>query len=349
MNIRGKVYLVGGAVRDTVMGLEPKDRDYVVVGGSEENMLSNGFKKVGADFPVFLHPETGEEYALARVERKSGLGYNGFTVETEGVTLEQDLSRRDFTMNAMAMDSEGNIFDPFNGQGDIAKKILRHTSYAFSEDPIRALRAFRFALRYDMTIASLTQNMIHRIPLNDYDALVPERLLLEFEKASADHKLFQFSGLVCHFGLGWLTEKLFGDVQFAEDSNDENEFAVSVVWGLFNSIKDGKNISDFNGIAHYKKLAQKMVNYHNTGYSVEGLYNLVKSTDSRSDMRIIRRAFMISNENLYGKTWLMRYLIKKVNADYVKKIRPALKDGPELGAAIKEQVVVEYSKELEEL
>lgn len=156
-------FLVGGAVRDMLMGLEPKDKDYVVVGSSVEEMLAAGFEKVGADFPVFLHPETGDEYALARREKKTGTGYLGFTSEFGvDVTLEEDLSRRDLSINSMALDDKGNLIDPFNGQEDLKNKVLRHTSNAFEEDPVRVLRLARFRARFgpDWTIAPETRELI---------------------------------------------------------------------------------------------------------------------------------------------------------------------------------------------
>lgn len=144
-----KSYLVGGAVRDTLLGLPVKDRDWVVVGATPEEMLNAGYQQVGRDFPVFLHPKSHEEYALARTERKSGVGYTGFTVHAApDVTLEQDLLRRDLTVNALAQDENGNIIDPFNGQRDLHNRILRHVSPAFGEDPLRVLRVARFAARY---------------------------------------------------------------------------------------------------------------------------------------------------------------------------------------------------------
>ena len=144
-----KVYLVGGAVRDTLLQLPIKDRDYVVVGATEQQMLELGYQRVGKDFPVFLHPETKEEYALARTERKSGHGYRGFTFDAEpGVTLEQDLLRRDLTINAMAMDTDGVLIDPYGGEQDLARGVLRHVSEAFREDPVRVLRVARFAARF---------------------------------------------------------------------------------------------------------------------------------------------------------------------------------------------------------
>lgn len=144
-----KKYLVGGAVRDLLMGHEPKDKDYVVVGSTIEKMLEAGFAKVGADFPVFLHPKTGEEYALARKEQSTGDGYNDFETEHgSDVTLEEDLMRRDLTINAMAMDEHGNLVDPFNGKEDLGNKVLRHVSDAFREDPVRVLRVARFRARF---------------------------------------------------------------------------------------------------------------------------------------------------------------------------------------------------------
>ncbi|ERH51223.1 tRNA nucleotidyl transferase [Ectopseudomonas chengduensis] len=144
-----QIYKVGGAVRDRLLGRPVSEVDWVVVGASAEQMLELGYRPVGADFPVFLHPQTGEEYALARTERKSGRGYGGFTFHASpDVTLEQDLIRRDLTVNAMAEDDQGNLIDPYNGQQDLQARILRHVSPAFAEDPLRVLRVARFAARY---------------------------------------------------------------------------------------------------------------------------------------------------------------------------------------------------------
>ncbi len=162
-----KVFLVGGCVRDELLGLPVQDRDWVVVDGSRDDMLKRGFEQVGADFPVFLHPRTKEEYALARTERKVGAGYLGFEVSTTGVTLEQDLARRDLTINAMARDDTGNLIDPFNGQKDLQDKVLRHVSDAFAEDPLRVVRLARFYARYtDFSIAAETVVMAQRVVLS---------------------------------------------------------------------------------------------------------------------------------------------------------------------------------------
>ena len=144
-----QVFLVGGAVRDQLLGRQVTERDWVVVGATADEMLAQGFQQVGQDFPVFLHPNTKEEYALARTERKSGKGYTGFVVNSDkNISLEDDLLRRDLTINAIAQDANGKLIDPFNGQADIKNKLLRHVSPAFAEDPLRVLRVARFAARY---------------------------------------------------------------------------------------------------------------------------------------------------------------------------------------------------------
>jgi len=185
-----KTYLVGGAVRDRLLGLAPGDRDFVVVGETPEAMLAAGFKPVGRDFPVFLHPETGEEYALARTERKSGRGYRGFVVDADpSVTLEEDLGRRDFTVNAIAQDESGALVDPFGGARDIDAKILRHVGPAFVEDPLRVLRAARFMARLaplGFVVAPETMALIREMSASgELDALVPERVWQELSRALA--------------------------------------------------------------------------------------------------------------------------------------------------------------------
>jgi len=182
-----KVYLVGGAVRDKLLGLEPKEKDWVVVGSSPQEMLERGFKQVGKDFPVFIHPKTGEEYALARTERKSGHGYTGFKFNTNSsISLEEDLERRDFTINAIAQDDNGNLIDPFKGQLDIEKKQLRHVSTAFSEDPLRVLRAARFKTNLSgFDIAKETTNEIDKIKdSGELQYLTGERIWLELYKSN---------------------------------------------------------------------------------------------------------------------------------------------------------------------
>jgi tRNA nucleotidyltransferase (CCA-adding enzyme) len=178
------VYCVGGAVRDKLLGLPVQDHDWVVVGSTPEQMVARGFKPVGNDFPVFLHPETHEEYALARTERKVAQGYKGFTVYTSpDVTLEQDLLRRDFTVNAIAEDTDGNLIDPYGGQVDLKAGVLRHVSGAFSEDPVRILRGARFAARFGFTFAPETLVLMSTMVDNgEVDALVAERVWQELAR-----------------------------------------------------------------------------------------------------------------------------------------------------------------------
>jgi len=180
-----KIYLVGGAVRDRLLGRVGGDRDWVVVGGTPEAMQAQGFRPVGKDFPVFLHPETGEEYALARTERKSGRGYKGFVVHTSpDVSLDDDLLRRDLTINAMAQDEHGQVIDPHGGQADLAARVLRHVSPAFGEDPVRILRLARFAARFpDFSVAPDTLAMMRQmVDEGEVDHLVPERVWQELAR-----------------------------------------------------------------------------------------------------------------------------------------------------------------------
>ncbi|GAB5604305.1 multifunctional CCA addition/repair protein [Sideroxyarcus sp. TK5] len=179
-----KTYCVGGAVRDRLLGLPVKDHDWVVVGSTPEEMVARGFTPVGADFPVFLHPDTHEEYALARTERKTAAGYKGFNIyASPDVTLEQDLLRRDFTVNAIAQDDDGNLIDPHNGQADLEAGVLRHVSDAFAEDPVRILRGARFAARFGFTIAPETMDLMRAMVANgEVDALVPERVWQELSR-----------------------------------------------------------------------------------------------------------------------------------------------------------------------
>ena len=179
-----RTYRVGGSVRDELLGREPGDRDYVVVGATPEIMLASGFTPVGRDFPVFLHPETREEYALARTERKAGRGYRGFEFfATPEVTLEDDLRRRDLTINAMARDESGRLIDPWGGKADLGRKLLRHVSPAFAEDPLRVLRVARFAARFGFRVAPSTMRLMREIVASgELDTLAHERVWRELAR-----------------------------------------------------------------------------------------------------------------------------------------------------------------------
>ena len=196
-----KVYLVGGAVRDEILGIPVAERDWCVVGSTPDELLALGYKPVGKDFPVFLHPESGEEYALARTERKTGAGYHGFQFHADPeVTIEEDLRRRDLTVNAIAIDEQGSVVDPFDGVADIESRVLRHVSDAFVEDPVRILRVAKFAARFaalGFTIADDTIALMSEMVANgEVDALVPDRVWKETEAAlTADNPQVFFDAL----------------------------------------------------------------------------------------------------------------------------------------------------------
>ncbi|MBG9389653.1 multifunctional CCA addition/repair protein [Caenimonas aquaedulcis] len=186
-----RTYMVGGAVRDALLGVPVSDHDWVVVGATPQEMIAAGYLPVGKDFPVFLHPQTREEYALARTERKTAKGYHGFAFHAEpGVTLEEDLARRDLTINAMARDDDGTIVDPFDGQADLAARVLRHVTLAFREDPVRILRIARFAARFhEFTLAPETlQLMREMVEAGEADALVAERVWQELARGLMEAK-----------------------------------------------------------------------------------------------------------------------------------------------------------------
>jgi tRNA nucleotidyltransferase (CCA-adding enzyme) len=194
MSLEPKIYCVGGAVRDRLLGLTVQDHDWVVVGSTPEAMVAKGFQPVGKDFPVFLHPQTHEEYALARTERKTARGYQGFAIyAAPDVTLEQDLLRRDFTINAIAQDADGKLIDPHHGVADLRAGILRHVSAAFSEDPVRILRAARFSARFGFAIAPETLTLMRdMVNSGEVDALVTERVWQELARSLMEKKPSRF-------------------------------------------------------------------------------------------------------------------------------------------------------------
>ncbi len=200
-----KVFIVGGYVRDRLLGREGKDHDFVVVGATPQEMLDMGFQQVGADFPVFLHPQTGDEFALARTERKTGSGYNGFETEFgTDVTLEEDLARRDLTINSMAREVVGfndlghaklndEVIDPFNGMDDLRNGVLRHTTEAFAEDPLRVLRVARFAARFNFAVHPDTMELMKSlVEAGEMEHLTAERVWLEMEKALSEEQPMTF-------------------------------------------------------------------------------------------------------------------------------------------------------------
>ena len=233
-----QIYLVGGAVRDQLLGRPIKERDYVVVGATEQQMLSKGFVRVGKDFPVFLHPKTKEEYALARTERKSGHGYHGFECHASPeVTLEQDLLRRDLTINAMAMSDDNSIVDPFFGQQDLEQRIFRHVSPAFSEDPLRIFRIARFMARYHQygfTIAPETTTLMQTMSVEkEVQAISAERIWQETARAIMEPSPFRYFQVLQHVGAltYWFNEWSiidFSDDQFIRIDNSETALPSTV-------------------------------------------------------------------------------------------------------------------------
>lgn len=220
-----QIYLVGGAVRDKLLELPVKEKDWVVVGAKPDDLINKNFKKVGKDFPVFLHPETQEEYALARVERKTGKGYYGFVCDSsETVTLEEDLKRRDLTINAIAQNEKGEIIDPYNGKKDLENKILRHVSSSFTEDPVRILRIARFLARlygHGFAIADETKLLMNdMVKSGELDHLVPERVWKELSRALMEPYPTQF--FLCLRECGAL-EKIFP--------------SLNKLWGIPQNIK----------------------------------------------------------------------------------------------------------------
>ena len=242
-----KIYVVGGAVRDELLGLPVKDRDYVVVGASPEEMVRLGYQPVGKDFPVFLHPQTHEEYALARTERKVARGYKGFTVHAApDVTLEQDLGRRDLTINAIARDDEGRLIDPYRGEQDLRVGILRHVGPAFVEDPVRILRVARFSARFGFVIAPETMALLRRmVDEGEADALVPERVWQELANGLMEPLPQRLFETLAACGLA---PKLFPELDLAFDTDARggtppgNAATLRLMRGLGHAAQHGQSL-----------------------------------------------------------------------------------------------------------
>lgn len=350
MNIQGKIFLVGGAVRDTLLGKPVNDHDYVVVGGSQANLLANGFKQVGTSFPVFLHPTTGAEYALARVERKTGLGYGGFEVHTEGVTLEQDLARRDFTINAMALpiDAQGDfskLIDPFNGAADLKAGIIRHVTNAFKDDPLRVLRAARFAARYNFEVAPATLAAIKLVTAEELNALPAERILLELEKAIKDGELpifftylvamevgYVLEAILCSWGqeqLTWAIPKGF----FKPDS------VLTVLCML--TLEHKQPLADMPAISSNNALAGAWLSYINEPPALkpdamERLLNALGKQDSVKFNRLFDALRVLTHPWPGDADKLIQAadLVEGITSASILLEHPGL-EGPDLGAAIK--------------
>lgn len=255
-----RTYLVGGAVRDKLLDRPVVDHDHVVVGASPDDMLSQGFRPVGKDFPVFLHPHTGEEYALARTERKTGRGYHGFAFHADpSVTLEEDLARRDLTINAMAQTEDGQLVDPFHGARDLEQRLLRHVSPAFVEDPVRLLRVARFAARFaplGFTVAPETMQLMQQMVRDgEVDHLVPERVWQETRKALAEAQPSAFLRVLREAGaLAVLfpeVDALYGVPQRAEFHPEvDTGVHVEMVLDMAARIAPGNDVVGFCALTH---------------------------------------------------------------------------------------------------
>ena len=236
-----KIYLVGGALRDKFLNIPIKDKDYVVVGSTPEEMEKKGFKPIGKDFPVFIHPDTKDEYALARTEKKIGIGYHGFKFyASPKVKLDEDLKRRDLTINAIAQDEDGNIYDPYNGQIDIEKRILRHVSDAFIEDPLRVLRVARFStLDEKFVIHKDTLNLLKKIVLNEeLKSLSIERVVVEIKKGLEGKKPSQMFLCLCECGA--LNQILPGINPNKKTNSDYFELGLLIEKNIVNISPDNK-------------------------------------------------------------------------------------------------------------
>ncbi len=286
-----QTYLVGGAVRDRLLGRPHGDRDWVVIGATPERMIAQGFKPVGRDFPVFLHPKTSEEYALARTERKSARGYRGFVVDADpGVTLEQDLARRDFTVNAIAQDAQGALIDPFGGARDIEARVLRHVSSAFTEDPVRVLRAARFMARFaalGFIVASETLDLMRTmVAEGEIDHLMPERTWQELARALAEPRPSAFLATLREVGA---LERILPEVDALYGVPQRAEFHPEIDTGIHQQmvsdmaalLAPGDALIGFAALTHDlgKALTPKEVLPKHIGHEHAGLVPLAALCD----------------------------------------------------------------------
>ena len=283
-----EIYKVGGAVRDSLMGVKPSDTDWVVIGSSPEEMISGGYKPIGKDFPVFLHPKTNEEFALARTEKKTGTGYGGFAFYYGAdVSLEEDLSRRDFTINAIAQDSNGNIIDPFNGQKDIENKLFKHVSQAFYEDPLRAIRLARFYSYKHLTkfnIDGSTIKGIEKIVTSGEIAnLSSNRIWSETERAlSSDHPSSFFEKIITLN----LCDPFFGELNQPICESQNNKVVRWAELQINNNFALGKNLPLPNEYKNIANIAKNLISI-DKNLKEDELVSLVMRTDFSRDNDLI--------------------------------------------------------------
>lgn len=300
-----QIYQVGGAVRDILLGVEPKDRDWVVVGAKQEELMTKGYKKVGRAFPVFLHPRTKEEYALARSEKKKGSGHQGFDLDFHAkITLEEDLARRDFTVNAIALDQNGRFIDPFGGISDLKKKVLRHVTNAFAEDPLRVLRAARFAAKLEFKIATDTMKLLSKIvDSGELGTLSEERIQRELVlslQTRAPNKFFKtlqdcdaLSKLLPECNLSQLTEPECEVYKYFKKLNNPLESDYLILMAIYVSKEEkNKSTSSFPKLVSrlkFSKLIQEQISIASENWNeilnasratTDSVLSLLKKTDA---------------------------------------------------------------------
>ena len=375
-----EIYLVGGAIRDRLLGLPtPYEKDWVVVNGTPDELITQGFIKVGKSFPVFINPESGEEYALARTERKTGEGYHGFEFDAgPNVTLEEDLSRRDLTINAIAENQDGELIDPFNGQKDIANKTLRHVSDAFQEDPLRVLRIARFKAKLsplDFVIAEETKTLINEIvDRGELSSLVPERTWLETEKVLKGVGFNEYFKTLIEFkALEDTYPDLTGlDVDFFshpiiqkaayEDHSKQFRFA-SIFYAL---IKEGKkNTKDklesmqknMRFANAYKDMPMLLINSVEliqsdlSKYSAEHLLTILEKLDALRQPNnleeILNLLMLDADENFIQKKNLLQLSLGLVKNIKVNNLKESGLEGSEIARKIREIRLMAIKKEIE--
>ena len=375
-----EIYLVGGAIRDRLLGLPtPYEKDWVVVNGTPDELITQGFIKVGKSFPVFINPESGEEYALARTERKTGEGYHGFEFDAgPNVTLEEDLSRRDLTINAIAENQDGELIDPFNGQKDIANKTLRHVSDAFQEDPLRVLRIARFKAKLsplDFVIAEETKTLINEIvDRGELSSLVPERTWLETEKVLKGVGFNEYFKTLIEFkALEDTYPDLTGlDVDFFshpiiqkaayEDHSKQFRFA-SIFYAL---IKEGKkNAKDILESMQknmrfanaYKDMPMLLINSVEliqsdlSKYSAEHLLTILEKLDALRQPNnleeILNLLMLDADDNFIQKKNLLQLSLGLVKNIKINNLKESGLEGSEIARKIREIRLMAIKKEIE--
>ena len=335
-----KSYIVGGACRDKILNISNKDTDYVVVGSTIEEMFANGFQQVGCDFPVFIHPETGDEYALARTEKKTGNGYQGFTCDfNSNISLEQDLKRRDFSINSIAFDEESNTFvDPCNGVADIHSRIIRHTGSHFAEDPVRILRAARFLARYHkfgFTIHPDTmQYMKGLVNAGGLQHLTKERIVLEMQKACTEDNpelffevIYELNGFNDIFGFTPTTQQMKSFYDDVKNGKKTFERIIPVMYFYVNAEAFNKFMSKYtfpvevkNNYIRCRNCFPSFLKFHEVESAIK-FYNLVgaKRYNHQAVLDFYDIASNVcSHSHLAKVSYTVSYVMQSVNENMKK-------------------------------